>query len=80
MSKRLNVASVYYPEDRPTEQEWLSEFRVSSGYVKPTPYFGGNEFNTQIFLRTEDAGRNVSWQDYLLVPFKTILNYGQQLW
>ena len=80
MNKKLNVASVVHPTDRPTQDEWLSEFRVSSGYVAPTPYFTGNEFNTQIFLRKEDAGQNVSWQDYLLLPFKTLLNYGQQLW
>ena len=79
MSKKLNVASVVYPLDKPTQDEWVSEFRVSSGYVKPTPYFEGNEFNTQVFLKTGTQSI-VSWQDYLLVPFKIFLNLKQQIW
>lgn len=80
MSKKLNVASVVHPTDRPTQDEWMEQLRVSSGYVAPTPYFQGNEFDTRIFLRTEDAGHNVSWQEWLWLPFEIILKLGQQLW
>jgi hypothetical protein len=36
--------------DQPSEQEWFEQFGVASGYIKPTPYYGGNVFNTKVFL------------------------------
>jgi hypothetical protein len=80
MNKRLNLASVSHPPNKPSQDDWVNEFRVSSGYVAPTPYFTGNEFNTRIFLRTEDAGQYVCWQEFLVSPIKSIQKLKNQLW
>jgi hypothetical protein len=78
MNKKLNVASVAYPNDRPSQDEWVNEFRVSSGYIAPTPYFTGNEFDTQIFLG-QSPGSKLSWQRIFTNPINIILNYTNQL-
>lgn len=47
------VSKSTFPTDRPSQQEWFQQFGVASGYTKPTPYYGGNEFNTEIFKRKQ---------------------------
>jgi hypothetical protein len=44
------VSKTTYPDKQLTQQEWFEQFGVASGYTKPTPYYGGNEFNTKVFL------------------------------
>lgn len=44
------VSKTTYPDKQLTQDEWFRKFGVASSYVKPTNYFGGNEFNTQVFL------------------------------
>jgi len=44
------VSKTTYPDKQLTQQEWFEQFGVASGYTKPTPYYGGNEFNTRVFL------------------------------
>ncbi len=46
----LKVSKSTFPENQPSQQEWFQQFGVASGYTKPTPYYGGNEFNTKVFL------------------------------
>ena len=44
------VSKTTYPEKQLTQDEWFRQFGVASHYNKPTPYYGGNEFNTRVFL------------------------------
>lgn len=44
------VLKTTYPDKQLTQDEWFCQFGVASHYHKPTPYYGGNEFNTQVFL------------------------------
>ena len=44
------VCKTTYPEKQPPQDEWFRQFGVASHYNKPTPYYGGNEFNTRVFL------------------------------
>ena len=44
------VSKTTYPEKQPPQDEWFRHFGVASFYTKPTPYYGGNEFNTRVFL------------------------------
>ena len=54
------VSKTTFPTDQPSQQEWFEQFGVASGYTKPTPYYGGNEFNTKVFLgQTKSAGGNL---------------------
>ncbi len=55
MSKE-RVSKVVFPDERPSQQEWMEELRVSSGYVKPVDYYKGNEFNTEIFRSRTNSG------------------------
>jgi hypothetical protein len=50
MTKNPKVSKTTYPENQPPQQEWFRQFGVASGYTKPTQYYGGNEFNTRVFL------------------------------
>jgi len=50
MTKNPKVSKTTYPETQPPQDEWFRQFGVASGYSKPTPYYGGNEFNTRVFL------------------------------
>jgi poly-D-alanine transfer protein DltD len=36
----LQIKSSYYPENRPSEQDWFKEFRVSMLYDRSAVYFG----------------------------------------
>ena len=44
------VVKTTYPEKQPPQDEWFRQFGVASFYTKPTPYYGGNHFNTRVFL------------------------------
>ena len=44
------VSKTTYPDKQPPQDEWFRQFGVASGYSKPTPYYGGNVFNTRVFL------------------------------
>ena len=44
------VSKSTFPNEQPTQDEWFRQFGVASGYIKPTPYYGGNVFNTKVFL------------------------------
>ncbi len=50
------VSKVVLPDERPSQQEWMEQLRVSSAYVKPVDYFKGNEFNTEIFRNRTNRG------------------------
>jgi hypothetical protein len=50
MGTKLKVSKVTHPENRPTQSEWYEEFKVGSAYIKPTKYFDGNAFDSQVFL------------------------------
>jgi hypothetical protein len=50
MTTTPKVSKSTFPENQPSQQEWFQQFGVASGYTKPTPYYGGNEFNTRVFL------------------------------
>lgn len=50
MRKNPKVSKTTYPEKQLTQDEWFRQFGVASGYIKPTPYYGGNVFNTKVFL------------------------------
>jgi hypothetical protein len=50
MKKNPKVSKTTYPEKQLTQQEWFEQFGVASGYTKPTQYYGGNVFNTRVFL------------------------------
>ncbi len=51
MSKE-RVSKVVIPENRPSQQEWMEELRVSSGYVKPVDYTKATN-SIQKFSETE---------------------------
>ena len=44
------VVKTTYPDKHLTQDEWFRQFGVASAFTKPTPYYGGNEFNTRVFL------------------------------
>ena len=46
---KLRVSKVTHPSVATGYAEWLEEFRVSSRYLKPTPYFQGNELNFSVY-------------------------------
>ena len=52
------VSKTTYPEKQLTQQEWFRQYGVASGYTKPTPYYGGNRFNTRVFLGGTAARSN----------------------
>ena len=50
MTTTPKVSKSTFPENQPSQQEWFRQYGVASGYTKPTPYYGGNVFNTKVFL------------------------------
>lgn len=73
------VMKVTQPENPLSYNEWVEKYRFGQAYIKPTQYFAGNEFDTRRFGGTSSIPK-VSWQNYLLTPFKIILNLGTSLW
>ena len=49
MQNKERVSKVTHPSVATGYAEWLEEFRVSSRYLKPTPYFQGNELNFSVY-------------------------------
>ena len=47
------IARTTYPNQMPDQDEWCKQFGVGSGYTKPTNFYNGNEFNTEIFKRKQ---------------------------
>lgn len=46
---RLNVMKVIEPKNRPSQNDWTQEFGFGSMYVRPTDYYQGNEFDSEVF-------------------------------
>ena len=57
MTKNPKVSKTTLPTERPPQDEWFRQFGVASGYIKPTPYYGGNVFNTKVFLGQPESIR-----------------------
>ena len=66
------VNKTTYPEKRPPQDEWFRQYGVASAYRKPTSYYGGNHFNTRVFLG-ETAARS-NWFGKITKVFFNILN------
>ena len=74
-TKTPNVSKSTFPTDRPSQDEWFRQFGVASGYTKPTPYYGGNEFNTKVFLgQTRSAGGNLFGKFFNIITSFTWAN------
>jgi hypothetical protein len=58
MTTTPKVSKTTYPENQPSQQEWFRQYGVASGYTKPTQYYGGNVFNTRVFLGGTAARSN----------------------
>ena len=47
------ISKTTYPNQRPTQDEWFRQFGVASGYTKPTNFYNGNEFDTNVFKKKQ---------------------------
>jgi hypothetical protein len=61
--EKLKLMSVVEPTEQLSQKEWFDQFNVSSGYVKPTKFFQGNELDTRKFLKTNSRSVEVSWHE-----------------
>ena len=61
--EKLKLMSVVQPTEQLSQDEWFEQFGVSSGYIKPTKYFQGNELDTRRFLKTNSRSVEVSWHE-----------------
>lgn len=43
--EKLRIAKVTQPTERLEQHEWMRKFNVSTGYVKPTRFFKGNDID-----------------------------------
>jgi hypothetical protein len=43
--QKLRIAKVTHPTERLGEKEWMHKFNVSTGYIKPTKFFTGNDLD-----------------------------------
>ena len=69
------VSKTTFPEKQPPQDEWFRQFGVASGYSKPTPYYGGNQFNTKVFLgQTRSASGNLFGKFFNLITSFTWAN------
>lgn len=66
------VSKVVHPTDKPSQEQWMRELNVSSGYVKPVNYFQGNEFNTEIFRNRSHRGILSGIINFLTSTFNTL--------
>ena len=48
---KLNIRKTTPANSHTGYGEWLEEFKVSSAYIKPTPYFQGNELNFNVYRK-----------------------------
>ena len=72
MTKKLNVSKTTLPTDQPSQNEWFNELGVSKGYIKPTPYYGGNEFNTRVFLKVHRSPGENLFGNFINLLTKTL--------
>jgi len=49
MNKKLNIKKSVHPTEVIPLNDWTKEYRFGSGYVKPTEYYMGNEFDARIY-------------------------------
>ncbi len=49
-NETLKLSKSTYPTKQPPQDEWCRQYGVGSGYIKPTRYYSGNEFDTRVFL------------------------------
>lgn len=49
MNKKLNIKKSVHPTEVIGINDWAKEFKFGSGYVKPTNYYMGNEFDASVF-------------------------------
>jgi len=61
--EKLKLMSVVEPTEQLSQEEWFEQFGVSSGYIKPTKFFQGNELDTRKFLKTNSRSVEVSWHE-----------------
>ena len=74
-TKTPKVSKSTFPTNQPPQDEWFRQFGVASGYTKPTPYYGGNEFNTKVFLgQTKSAGGNLFGKFFNIITSFTWVN------
>ena len=74
-TKTPKVSKSTFPTNQPPQDEWFRQFGVASGYTKPTPYYGGNEFNTKVFLgQTRSAGGNLFGKFFNIITSFTWAN------
>ena len=59
---KLRIQSTIEPTEQLSQDEWFNKLGVSSGYIEPTRFYGGN------FNHTDGKGKQmeVSWQNVLL--------------
>jgi hypothetical protein len=46
---KLKIQKVTHPSERLEQHEWIKLFNVSTGYVKPTKFFTGNDLDFSRF-------------------------------
>jgi|APGre2960657423_1045063.scaffolds.fasta_scaffold43715_2 hypothetical protein len=68
------VSKTTYPEKQPPQDEWCRQYGVASAYRKPTPYYGGNDFNTRVFSGRPARVSRSNWFGKITEVFFNILN------
>jgi hypothetical protein len=72
--EKLKLMSVVEPTEQLSQEEWFEQFGVSSGYVKPTKYFQGNELDTRRFMKTKSRSVEVSWHEEITNFYYSLKN------
>ena len=72
--EKLKLMSVVQPTEQLSQDEWFEQFGVSSGYIKPTKYFQGNELDTRRFLKTNSRSVEVSWHEEITNFYYSLKN------
>jgi len=72
--EKLKLMSVVQPTEQLSQEEWFNQFGVSSGYVKPTKYFQGNELDTRRFMKTNSRSVEVSWHEEITNFYYSLKN------
>jgi len=57
---KLNIQKSVAPSNVVDLNAWLNEFKVGSGYVAPTKYYMGNEFDTGVFKGERRSNSKIS--------------------
>lgn len=72
--EKLKLMSVVEPTEQLSQEEWFEQFGVSSGYIKPTKFFQGNELDTRKFLKTNSRSVEVSWHEEITNFYYSLKN------